>query len=314
MTAAMVIGGSFGLGLWLVLSSLPWARRRPGLATELRLLSAEGRMEEEAARRRAGPALFKSPALERILRPLLEDSGALLGRLLGRAGLRTPDLERRLAAGWPGMTPAQFFGQKLAAGLLFLALFPAMNLAGLHPFGPWPVWTWLGGFLIGFLQPDWLLSRRIERRQRAILMQLPTVLDLLAMAAGAGLSPEQALLEVSKQVPGALGEGLRDVVREAGLGTVTHPEGLRALADREGVPELFSVADAWQSALEQGLPLSQVMLTLADTVRDRKRTALIAEGEKSSVRMLFPVALFIFPVFLVVLLYPAGVQLLGLSE
>ncbi len=74
------------------------------------------------------------------------------------------------------------------------------------------------------------------------------------------------------------------------------------------------MADAWQSALEQGLPLGQVMLTLADTVRERKRTALIAEGEKSSVRMLFPVALFIFPVFLVVLLYPAGVQLLGLSE
>ena len=74
------------------------------------------------------------------------------------------------------------------------------------------------------------------------------------------------------------------------------------------------MADAWQSAIEQGLPLGQVMLTLADTVRERKRTTLIAEGEKSSIRMLFPVTLFIFPVFLVVLLYPAGVQLLGLSD
>ena len=80
MTAAMVIGGSFGLGLWLVLSSLPWARRRPGLATELRLLSAGGRMAEEAAPRRAGPALSKSPGLERILRPLPAARGALAGR------------------------------------------------------------------------------------------------------------------------------------------------------------------------------------------------------------------------------------------
>ncbi|MGE5595700.1 MAG: type II secretion system F family protein, partial [Hyphomicrobiales bacterium] len=208
----------------------------------------------------------------------------------------------------------QFFGQKLAIGLLFFAFFPAMNIAGLHPFGPWPVWIWLLGFVLGFLQPDWLLERRIARRRKAILVELPTVLDLLAMAASAGLSPEQALADVSRQVRGALGEGLRVVAREASLGTATHPEGLRALASQEGVPEIVSMADAWQSALEQGLPLGQVMLTLADTVRERKRATLIAESEKSSIRMLFPVVLFIFPVFLVVLLYPAGVQLLGLSE
>ncbi|MBA4179620.1 MAG: hypothetical protein C0506_03435 [Anaerolinea sp.] len=314
MTAGAVLGGLFGVGLLLVLSSLPWAQRRPDLATQLRLLSAEGRMVLEAASRRTGPALFASPSLERLLRPILEDAGALIGRVLTRVGVRTADLEQRLATGWPGTTPSQFFGQKLAAGLLFFAFFPAMNLAGLHPFGPWPVWTWLGGFLLGFLQPDWLLERRTARRRQAILMELPTVLDLLAMAASAGLSPEQSMLEVSKQVRGVLGDGLRGVAREAGLGTMTESEGLRVLAAREGVPEIVSMADAWQSALEQGLPLGQVMLTLADTVRDRKRATLIAEGEKSSVRMLFPVTLFIFPVFLVVLLYPAGVQLLGLSE
>jgi len=309
----IAFGGLFGLGLWLVLSSLSWARTRPDLATSLRLLSAEGRMELEAAQRRAGPALFTSPALERLLRPILEDAGTLLARVLTRLGFRTADLERRLAIGWPGMTPSQFFGQKLAIGLLFCAFFPAMTLAGIHPFGPWPIWSWLGGFLLGFLQPDWLLDQRVARRRKAVLLELPTVLDLLAMAASAGLSPEQALLEVSKQVRGVLGDGLRGVSREAGLGTMTEAEGLLALAERERVPEIVSMADAWRSALEQGLPLGQVMLTLADTVRDRKRATLIAEGEKSSVRMLFPVALFIFPVFLVILLYPAGVQLLGLG-
>ena len=150
--------------------------------------------------------------------------------------------------------------------------------------------------------------------RRATCCSLSSIVYWSAMAASAGLSPEQALADVSRQVRGALGDGLRIVAREASLGTATHPEGLRALAAKEGVPEIVSMADAWQSALEQGLPLGQVMLTLADTVRERKRATLIAEGEKSSIRMLFPVVLFIFPVFLVVLLYPAGVQLLGLSE
>lgn len=314
MIAPFALAALFGAGLWLVVTGLPWMQRRPDLATELRRLSAQGRMEIEAAQRNQGPAVFASATLERVLRPVIEDTGDLLRRLLSRVGVASPDLERRLATGWPGTTPAQFFGQKLAIGLLFFAFFPAMNLAGLHPFGPWPVWIWLLGFVLGFLQPDWLLERRIARRRKAILVEMPTVLDLLAMAASAGLSPEQALADVSRQVRGALGDGLRVVAREASLGTATHPEGLRALAAQEGVPEIVSMADAWQSALEQGLPLGQVMLTLADTVRERKRATLIAEGEKSSIRMLFPVVLFIFPVFLVVLLYPAGVQLLGLSE
>jgi tight adherence protein C len=159
-----------------------------------------------------------------------------------------------------------------------------------------------------------MLTGRVERRQAAVLVELPTAVDLLAIAASAGLSPEQALLEASRQTGDPLGEGLRAVAREAGLGTATHAAGLRAPAEREGVPELLALSDAWRTSQEEGLPLSGAMLTLAETVRDRRRTHLLEEGNKSTVRMLFPVAVFIFPVFLVVLLYPAGVQLLGLSR
>ncbi|MCZ7576312.1 MAG: hypothetical protein M5U18_04380 [Dehalococcoidia bacterium] len=206
------------MGLWLIVTSLPWAQRRPDLAFELRRLSAQGRMEIEAERQRAAPPTFVSPMLERTLRPLLDDAGQLVGRLLSRLGIRTADLEQRLAVGWPGMTPQQFFGQKLAAGLLFVGIFPALNLAGLQPFGPWPAWVWLGAGVLGFIQPDWLLKQRVARRRQQLLMELPTVLDLLAMATSAGLSPEQAILDVSRQIHGVLGEGLRTVARRGRAG------------------------------------------------------------------------------------------------
>jgi len=313
MAVGLALGGMLGTGLWLMATALPWGRPRPDLALRLRWLSAQGRLEMETAKARSGGALFKSSALERLLRPLLEDGGALVGRVLSRAGIGTANLERRLALGWPGMSTSQFYGQKLACGLVFAALFPLMNVLSIGPFGAWPVWTWLAGFALGFALPDWMLEGRLERRRTAVFMEMPSVLDLLAIAASAGMSPEQALLDVSRQVSGVLGDGLRGVVREAGLGACTHADGLRVLAEREGVSDLVSVADAWQSALEQGLPLGQAMLTLAETVRDRKRARLVEEGGKSTVRMLFPVAVFIFPVFLVVLLYPAGVELLGLG-
>ena len=91
-------------------------------------------------------------------------------------------------------------------------------------------------------------------------------------------------------------------------------EGLQLLADREGIAELRSLAGAWQLSHTQGLPLAPAILSLAETVRDRRRAQLLEEGGKAAVRMLFPVTLFIFPVFLVVLLYPAGVELLGLGN
>jgi tight adherence protein C len=308
MAIALTLGAMLGAGLWLIVMAQPL-----DLALRLRWLSVQGRLELEAEQRSTGARLFTSSALERLLRPLLEDLGGLLARLLARGGIGATDLGRRLALGWPGMTPAQFYGQKLASGLVLLAVFPLMNLLGVHPFGEWRVWMWLAGFVLGFVLPDWLLEGRLQRRRTVVLVELPAVLDLLAIATSAGMSPEQALLEVSRQVGGALGDGLREAVREAGLGAATHAEGLRALAEREGVAELLSLADAWQAALEQGLPLGQTMLTLAETVRDRKRARLLEEGGKSTVRMLFPVALFIFPVFLVVLLYPAGLELLGLG-
>lgn len=313
MAVGIGLGALFGLGVWLMVTSLPFARPRLSLAEKLNLLTARGRIEYDRSRVRAAP-LFKSPAAEQLLRPVIEDLGRLAVRLMSRAGLTSSDLERRLALGWTGMDVPHFYGQKLTTGIVLTALFPLMNLGGVHPFGPWPVWLWLGGFIVGFALPDWMLEGRLQRRRKAVVAELPVMLDVLAISASAGLSQEQALQETSGHLAGTLGDDLREVVREAGLGASTYIEGLRRIAEREQVPELIAMADTWQSSLEQGLPLGPSMLTLSETARERKRARLLEEGGKTSVRMLLPVALFIFPVLLIVLLYPAGSELLGLDS
>ena len=313
MIVPFLLSGLFALSLWLILTAHPALRRRADLAEQLDRLTSRGRdrLEQE---RGDHAAVFASGALEAVLRPLLDDAGRLLGRLTARLGVSPAGLEWRLALAWPGMTVAQFYGQKLATGLVFFVTVPLMNLIGAQPFGVWPLWLWVAGFGAGFALPDWTLTGRLERRRAEVLAALPSAVDLVAIAASAGLSPEQVLVEAGRQVEGVLGEGLRAVAREAGLGTATHGEGLRALAEREGVPELAALADAWRLAQEQGLPLSGAMLALGDTIRDRQRTRLLEVGSKSTIRMLFPVTAFIFPVFLVVLLYPAGITLLGVGR
>ncbi len=314
MTAALLLSSALGAGLWLLVMAQPLGQPRPELVTRLRRLSAQGRIELDERASAAGSPMFSSALLERVLRPLLDDAGEQIGRLLRRAGIEAGDLDRRLELGWPGMSAPQFRGQQLATGAVAFAAFPAMNLLGVHPLGVWPVWVWLGAFGAGFAAPSWQLNGRLRARRAAVLAELPVTLDLFVIAASAGLSPEQALVEAGRQLSGVLGAGLRDVAREAGLGTAGYAEGLQVLAEREGIAELRSLADAWRLSHAQALPLAPAMLALSETVRDRRRARLVEEGGKAVVRMLFPVALFIFPVFLVVLLYPAGVALLGLGK
>ncbi|RJQ07851.1 MAG: hypothetical protein C4558_09000 [Dehalococcoidia bacterium] len=312
MTAALLLSGVLGAGLWLIVMGQPIGRPRPDLALALQRLSAQGRgaLGYDAAH----APMFSSPLLERTLRPLLDDAGNLLGRVLRRAGIEAGNLEARLALAMPEMTAEQFRGQQLATGAITAGAFPLMNLLGVQPAGAWPVWIWLAGFALGFAAPSWQLHARLRRRRLAVLAETPVALDLFVLAASAGLSPEQALVEAGRQLDGVLGDGLREVVREAGLGTLGYAAGLDGLAVREDVPELRSLADAWRLAREQGMPLAPAMLALAESARDRQRSRLLEEGGKAAVRMLFPIVVFIFPVFLVVLLYPAGVQLLGIGR
>ncbi len=313
MTAALALSGALGCGLLLLVTWQPLGRPRPELSSRLDRLSAEGRLALDERASAPGGPMFRQPLLERALRPLLEDAGRLIESLLSRAGIEVSGLEARLQRASPGMTARQFRGQQLATAAVAGLALPAMNMLGVHPLGPWPVWLWLLAAGCGFAAPSWELASRLRRRRRAILEEIPVTLDLFVIAASAGLSPEQSLVEASRRLDGVLGEALREVVREAGLGTAGDAEGLAQLAAREQVSELRSLASAWTLAHQQGLPLAPSLLSLAETVRDRRRAALVEAGGRASVRMLFPVALFIFPVFLVVLLYPAGVELLGLG-
>src|SRR5690606_7508936 len=118
--------------------SQPLGRPRPDLASRLQRLSAQGRMELDEQGR--GAPMFRSPLLERTLRPLLDDAGDAISGLLRRLGIETGDLDRRLTLAMPGMTAAQFHGQQLATGTIAAGVWPLLNVIGVHPLGPWPLW------------------------------------------------------------------------------------------------------------------------------------------------------------------------------
>lgn len=303
----------FGAGAYLLLTAQPVGRPKPPLIERLHRLDVDARVRAELGRREVRP-FFASRVLEGILRPILDDAGRFVHSWLSRFGLAGGrELERQLRLARPGVEVAQFFGEKVVAGLIAGAFFPLMNVIGVHPFGRWPLWVFLAAFIAGFLAPDRQLEQRVARRRAMAVMELPTILDMLTIAASAGLALEQALNVVARQSGGTVAQELQYASREMALGQRTLVEALEAMAQRNGLPEITRFVSQLQAAHGQGTSLVQTLSAQAEALRDQKRLHILEAGGKASVRMILPVALFILPVLFVVLLVPAAVELLHLG-
>lgn len=303
----------FGLGAYLLVTSQPIGRPKPDLAERLRRLDVDERIKAQLGAREVR-AIFASRLLEGMARPVMEDLGRLLRAALGRVGVVGGDeLERKLRVLRPGVEPVQFFGEKAVAGLIGLAVFPVMNGVGVQPFGAWPVWLWVAGFGAGFFLPDANLDHRLAVRRRGAVMELPVLIDMLAIATSAGVALEQALELVARQSQGTVARELQLAVREMALGQRTVIEALEAMAERNAVPQLTAIVGQLRVAHEQGTPLVRALSAQAEALREQKRLRILEEGGKASVRMILPVAIFILPVLFVVLLVPAAMELLHLD-
>jgi tight adherence protein C len=304
-----------GLGLYLVLTAMPLGRPKPDLGERLRLLDVDERIRVAELGRREVRPLFASRILESMLRPVIEDAGRLLRSVLLRLGLAGGrELEARLRILRPGVEVVQFLGEKVATGLVMAATFPLMNLLHFEPLGAWPVWVWLVGFGLGFLLPDWDLERRHIARRGLVLMELPTILDMLTLATSAGMALEQALEEVARHSEGVVARELHLVARELALGQSRNlTEALEGMDKRLGTPEVEHVLGRMSAAYQQGLPLGQALAAHAQGLRERQRLHIVEEGGKATVRMLLPVALLILPALFVVVLVPAAAELTRLG-
>lgn len=169
----------------------------------------------------------------------------------------------------------------------------------------------------------YLRSRRTQRLQ-AIATQLPGALDMIRSSLQAGHSVNYALEVAVDELPEPLAGELRTVLGEIRLGR-SHREALENLCRRVPVLELRFFSLAVGITREVGGSLSEVLGTLAETLRDRQKLrqqirALSAQGRASAVLLfLIPpgvalVATVLRPGFLSPLLHhPTGRTLLMLA-
>ena len=170
--------------------------------------------------------------------------------------------------------------------------------------------VWAG--LIGYVLPTFYIRARINKRQREIQKALPDALDLFVVCVEAGLGLNQAIQRVSEEierVSPVLAEQLALVNLEIRAGT-PRDEAFRNLGDRTGVQDVKSLMAMLIQTDRFGTSIAQALRTHADTMRTKRRQRAEEAAAKTTIKLVFPLVLFVFPALFVIILGPAVIQIL----
>ncbi|MCX7619910.1 MAG: type II secretion system F family protein [Acidimicrobiales bacterium] len=147
----------------------------------------------------------------------------------------------------------------------------------------------VGGIVMGIiaaLLPPAVVNFLASRRKKQFMAQLPDTLQLLSGTLRAGYSLMQGVEAVSQEVGEPMGLELRRVVTESRLGRPLE-EALDGTAERMDSPDFAWAVMAIRIQREVGGNLSELLMTVAETMTARERlrrevAALTAEGRVSA--------------------------------
>ncbi len=168
----------------------------------------------------------------------------------------------------------------------------------------------LPGF--AYLVPDLILRRLIAARTRKIAQGLPDAVDLMVICVEAGLGMDQALVRVSQELgsiyPEITGEFTQvNLEQRAGKARL---QAWQDMAAGVGLEEVSSFVGMLVQTERFGTPIAQALSTFANGIRASKGQKAEELAAKVTVKIIFPLALFIFPSIFIVLLGPAALTLI----
>jgi tight adherence protein C len=214
-------------------------------------------------------------------------------------------------AGFRGPQPLAFF---LTIKVLLVAIFAIGYMAyGIFVSPETPFfWTQAALFgFIGFILPNVWLVQKKKKRQEEIVNSLPDALDILTICIEAGLGLDASLVKITGEKwfsKRALAQEFRIVSQEAKAGKA-RSTALHDMAVRAGVDDLRSLVASLIQTERLGTSLGQSLRVYSESFRIKRRQRAEEAAAKTTIKLVFPLALFIFPALLVVVLGPALIRL-----
>lgn len=192
-----------------------------------------------------------------------------------------------------------------------------LTVAGALYGAAYPRWRGVaivGGAIVGYLLPDYLLGKLARRRRKRILHELPVIIDLLVVTLEAGMGLMEAVRIVGRETSRrrlVLGRELATAAAEMSAG-VSLDNSLRNLADRTGVDDVKAMAAVLIQSTEIGGRMGPALRAAAELLTTKRRLRAEEAAQRSSIKMLVPLVLLVLPAMMIIILGPALMQIFEL--
>jgi tight adherence protein C len=254
-----------------------------------------------------GKLLQRKPSsLESIVKPFQN----VLPRSVAEASVVQ---KRLIRAGYRDSSAVNIF--YAAKVMVPIALTVLATVSGMYQIGPFFIYACAGG--LGFLVPDFWLGNRIKNRQRKIRLGLPEALDLMVICTEAGLGLDQAIHRVADELKVSQPEikdefALVNLEQKAGR---PRDEALKNLAERCDLDTVRALTTTLIQSDTFGTSIAKTLRVYSDTLRTQRRQQAEEMAAKTTVKLVFPLVIFIFPSIFVVAMGPSAITLMeGMSK
>ena len=165
---------------------------------------------------------------------------------------------------------------------------------------------------LGVLGPDVYIARRQKAHMLEYRQFFPDMLDLLVVCVSSGLSIDAGFSRIQSQLTKkspALAANLEMFSAEMRAGRSTI-DALNALSDRLALDEAASLVTVLRHSIEMGGDVAETLVMFSDEMRERRLIRAEEAANQLSVKMILPLALFIFPVIMLIVMLPVILKLL----
>jgi tight adherence protein C len=169
----------------------------------------------------------------------------------------------------------------------------------------------MAGSALFFFLPNVAVWRQLKKHRDEIKLHLPEAIDLLEICVTSGIGLDMAWNIVADEmynVSSILSNAMSLTNFEINLGA-TRVRAMKNMAERTGVEELSSLAAILIQTERFGTSIADTLRSFANTMREDRSYTAEESAEKLPVKLIIPMALFIFPAVLITLGGPAIIMI-----
>ena len=166
---------------------------------------------------------------------------------------------------------------------------------------------------LGYFLPNWHLNGRIKKLQSENRSGFPDVMDLMIVAAEAGLTMEASIERIAREIEKTYPTLSRQLTLASLEVRAGRPldQALRAFGERLGLEEVQGFATMIQQSKELGTSVSDALRVYSEEMRHKRMMMAEEKAYALPAKLSIPVTAFILPIVIGVAVLPTAIRLMN---